>query len=159
MVVALVLAILAPLAAYSVQFAISRRREYLADASGVELTRNPLGLARALNDIAADPQPLRHANRATAHLYIANPLKNKKTKEVSGVFDTHPPIQKRIAILLEMAHVGPEALVPGRSPAGVAAGGSAAEALPVAAAVPNRAAAPCPHDPPPPPAVPPAPPA
>ncbi len=56
MVVALVLAILAPLAAYSVQFAISRRREYLADASGVELTRNPLGLARALNDIAADPQ-------------------------------------------------------------------------------------------------------
>ena len=159
MVVALVLAILAPLAAYSVQFAISRRREYLADASGVELTRNPLGLARALNDIAADPQPLRHANRATAHLYIANPLKNKKTKEVSGVFDTHPPIQKRIAILLEMAHVGPEALVPGRSPAGVAAGGSAAEALPVAAAVPNRAAAPSPHDPPPPPAVPPAPPA
>jgi heat shock protein HtpX len=125
MIVALVLAILAPLAAYSVQFAISRRREYLADASGVELTRNPLGLARALNDIAGDPQPLRHANRATAHLFIANPLKNKKDKEVSGVFDTHPPIQKRIAILLEMAHVGPEALVPGRRAMGV--GGGAAE--------------------------------
>ncbi len=136
MVVAIVLAILAPLAAYSVQFAISRRREYLADASAVELTRNPLGLARALNDIAADPRPLRHANRATAHLYIENPLKNKKTKEASGVFDTHPPIKKRIAVLLEMAHVGPEALVPGRMAAALA-----------------------PHDPPPPPAVPPASPA
>ena len=81
----------------------------------VELTRNPLGLARALHAIAADPSPLRHANRATAHLYIENPL--KKTKEVTGVFDTHPPIQQRIAVLLEMAHVGPEAL------AGAAAAG------------------------------------
>jgi heat shock protein HtpX len=106
--VALVLALVAPAAAYAVQFAVSRRREYLADASAVELTRNPLGLARALSRIAADPQPLRHANRATAHLYIENPL--KKTKEVTGVFDTHPPVQERIAILLAMAHVGPEAL-------------------------------------------------
>jgi heat shock protein HtpX len=110
LIVALVLAILAPLAAYSVQFAISRRREYLADASGVELTRNPLGLAKALTKIAADAEPLRHANRATAHLFIANPLKNKKTKEASGLFDTHPPIQKRIAVLLAMAHAGPDAL-------------------------------------------------
>ncbi len=108
MIVALVLAILAPLAAYAVQFAVSRRREYLADASAVELTRNPLGLARALNDIAADPVKLRHANRATAHLYIANPL--KKAKEVTGAFDTHPPIAQRIKVLLDMAHVGPEAL-------------------------------------------------
>src|SRR5665647_2309844 len=115
LVVGIVLAILAPLAAYSVQFAISRRREYLADASGVELTRDPLGLARALSDIAGDPQPLRHANRATAHLYIANPL---------------PPIQKRIGILLEMAHVGPEALVPGHRAAAAAAGDSAAAAGP-----------------------------
>ena len=160
LVVALVLAILAPLAAYSVQFAISRRREYLADASGVELTRNPLGLARALSDIAGDPQPLRHANRATAHLYIANPLKKRKTKEVSGVFDTHPPIQKRIGILLEMAHVGPEALVPGRRAAAVAAGDSVAAAGPSrAAGAPSRAAGPLPHEPPPPPAAPPAPPA
>jgi heat shock protein HtpX len=151
MVIAIVLAILAPLAAYSVQFAISRRREYLADASGVELTRNPLGLARALNDIAADPQPLRHANRATAHLFIANPLKSKKTKEVSGVFDTHPPIQKRIAILLDMAHVGPEALVPGRR--SMAAGGAGPQAVAGAA---SPAALRGPHDPPPPPAVPPA---
>jgi len=108
MVVALVLAIVAPIAAYAVQFAVSRRREYLADASAVELTRNPLGLARALHTIAADPAPLRHANRATAHLYIANPF--KKDKAVTSVFDTHPPIQKRIAVLLEMAHAGPEAL-------------------------------------------------
>ena len=108
MIVALVLAILAPLAAYAVQFAVSRRREYLADASAVELTRNPLGLARALNNIATDPTKLRHANRATAHLYIANPL--KKAKEVTGVLDTHPPIAQRIKVLLDMAHVGPEAL-------------------------------------------------
>lgn len=108
MIVALVLAILAPLAAYAVQFAVSRRREYLADASAVELTRNPLGLARALNDIAADPRALKVANRATAHLYIENPL--KKTREATGVFDTHPPVRERIRVLLEMAHVGPEAL-------------------------------------------------
>ena len=126
------LAILAPMAAYAVQFAVSRRREYLADASAVELTRNPLGLARALTRIASDPAPLRHANRATAHLYIANPL--KKTKEVTGVFDTHPPIQQRIAVLLEMAHVGPEALAEGAGPAAAgapapqAAGGTAAQA-------------------------------
>jgi len=132
-IVAIVLAILAPLAAYAVQFAVSRRREYLADASAVELTRNPLGLARALTRIASDPAPLRHANRATAHLYIANPL--KKTKEVTGVFDTHPPIQQRIAVLLEMAHVGPEALAAAPAAAGppapqipgVAASGAAAQ--------------------------------
>jgi heat shock protein HtpX len=116
MVVALVLAILAPLAAYAVQFAVSRRREYLADASAVELTRNPLGLARALNDIAADPRPLKSANRATAHLYVENPL--KKTKEATGVFDTHPPVRQRIKVLLDMAHVGPEAL--GERPSGLA---------------------------------------
>ena len=132
-IVAIVLAILAPLAAYAVQFAVSRRREYLADASAVELTRNPLGLARALTRIASDPAPLRHANRATAPLYIANPL--KKTKEVTGVFDTHPPIQQRIAVLLEMAHVGPEALAAAPAAAGppapqipgVAASGAAAQ--------------------------------
>jgi heat shock protein HtpX len=131
MVVALVLAILAPLAAYAVQFAVSRKREYLADASAVELTRNPLGLARALDRIALDPGKLKHANRATAHLYIANPL--KKSKEVTGVFDTHPPISERIRILLAMAHVGPEAL--GERPAGPegapVAGAAAVTAAPV----------------------------
>jgi len=106
-VVALLLAILAPLAAAAVQFAISRRREYLADASGVELTRNPLGLARALHEIAGDTGRLESANRATAHLYIANPLRRQHT---GALFATHPPVDERIAVLLKMAHVGPEAL-------------------------------------------------
>jgi heat shock protein HtpX len=168
MVVALVLAVLAPLAAYAVQFAVSRKREYLADASAVELTRNPLGLARALNSITADPTKLRHANRATAHLYIANPL--KKSKEVTGVFDTHPPISERIKILLEMAHVGPEAL--GERPAGpegapvsgAAAGAqggafgaaaAVAPSAPVTPAQPVTPQAPVPPPPPPPEAAPP----
>lgn len=148
MIVALVLAILAPLAAYAVQFAVSRRRELLADASAVELTRNPLGLARALDRIAADPGKLRHANRATAHLYIANPL--KKTKEVTGVFDTHPPIGERIRILLAMAHVGPEALSqrpPEPEGASVASAGAATGQSgppPVAAVAPPRPVAPSP---------------
>ena len=111
-VIAIVLAILAPFFALMVQMAISRHREYLADASGVELTRNPLGLAHALQKIAGDPRSLRVATRATAHLYIANPLKAKKVKESAGLFDTHPPIQKRIEILLTMAHAGPGALAP-----------------------------------------------
>jgi heat shock protein HtpX len=102
MLMALVLALLAPFFAMIVQFAISRRREYLADASAVQLTRNPAGLASALEKIAADPRPLTHANRATAHLYIANPLKRKKLKESAGMFDTHPPIAKRIEILRAM---------------------------------------------------------
>jgi heat shock protein HtpX len=161
MIVALVLAILAPLAAYAVQFAVSRRRELLADASAVELTRNPLGLARALDRIAADPGKLKHANRATAHLYIANPL--KKTKEVTGVFDTHPPISERIRILLAMAHVGPEAL--GQRPegpdgasvasAGVAGGQSAAAqaaaVVPPPPVVPSPPVMPPRQGPPPPP--------
>jgi heat shock protein HtpX len=154
-IVAIVLAILAPLAAFAVQFAVSRRREYLADASAVELTRNPLGLARALARIASDPAPLRHANRATAHLYIANPL--KKTKEVTGVFDTHPPIQQRIAVLLEMAHVGPEALAAGVGPAtaGTPASSAAGSATAAGGA---QAVTPAPpsqrRQPPPPPAAP-----
>ena len=154
-IVAIVLAILAPLAAYAVQFAVSRRREYLADASAVELTRNPLGLARALNAIASDPRPLRHANRATAHLYIENPL--KKTKEVTGVFDTHPPVRQRIAVLLEMAHVGPEALTETARPAA----GPAAPAAPAGSSTPPAPVTPTPPAAPrqaPPPSMPGAPP-
>jgi heat shock protein HtpX len=153
LIVAIVLAIVAPLAAYSVQFAISRRREYLADATGVQLTRNPLGLARALSVIAADPQSLRHANRATAHLYIANPLKNKKDKAASSVFDTHPPIQKRIEVLLAMAHAGPEALTAGATPqVAEAAAPQPATAFPQpGAGVPPDAPS---YGPPPPPAAP-----
>jgi heat shock protein HtpX len=113
-IVALLLAVIAPLAASLVQFAISRRREYLADASGVELTRNPLGLAKALHKISTDPRSLRRANRATAHLYIANPL--RKIRKSSGIFDTHPPVDDRIGVLLRMAHAGPEALGPTEGP-------------------------------------------
>ncbi|MBK5225690.1 MAG: zinc metalloprotease HtpX [Thermoleophilia bacterium] len=102
LVVALVLAILAPIAARMVQLAISRKREYLADASAVELTRNPDGLANALQKIDSDPEVLEVANRATAHLYIAQPIK-KFEKKSRGLFDTHPPIQERIAILRAMA--------------------------------------------------------
>ena len=116
-VIAIVLAILAPFFALMVQMAVSRHREYLADASGVELTRNPLGLAHALQKIAGDPRSLQVATRATAHLYIANPLKGKKDKDSAGLFDTHPPIQKRIEILLAMAHAGPDALAAPQSAA------------------------------------------
>lgn len=101
MVIGLVMAILAPIAARMVQLAISRRREYLADASAVELTRNPNGLASALEKIAADQEVLEVANRATAHLYIANPVK-KFEKRAKGIFSTHPPIEERIAVLRAM---------------------------------------------------------
>ncbi|MFA5809679.1 MAG: zinc metalloprotease HtpX [Thermoleophilia bacterium] len=101
-VVALVLAILAPIAARMVQLAISRKREYLADASAVELTRNPNGLANALEKIAGDTEQLEAANRATAHLYIAQPIKKFENRK-RGLFDTHPPIGERIAILRAMA--------------------------------------------------------
>jgi len=97
---ALALAAIAPLSVRLVQLAISRRREYLADASAVEITRDPLGLARALEKINGDPRPVAVTNRATAHLYIANPIKRASG---DGLFDTHPPIEKRIAVLRAMA--------------------------------------------------------
>ena len=95
LLVALVAAIVAPLAAQLIKFAISRQREYLADASGALLTRYPEGLARALEKIAADKEPLEVANKATAHLYIANPLKWHKSW-ANNLFSTHPPIEERI---------------------------------------------------------------
>jgi heat shock protein HtpX len=94
-VLAIVLAILAPIFARLVQLAVSRQREYLADSSSVEITRNPAGLERALVKIAADREPLEVANRATQHLYIVNPLK-KNAVEASGLFSTHPPVLERI---------------------------------------------------------------
>ena len=105
LVLALVMAILAPIAARLVQLAISRRRELLADASAVQLTRDPNGLADALQKIADDQEVLVEANRATAHLYIAQPIK-KFGERSRGLFDTHPPIQERIKILRAMAHEG-----------------------------------------------------
>lgn len=99
MVLAVVLSILAPIAAMLMQLAISRKREFLADSSGALLTRYPEGLARALEKISADSEPLEAANRATAHLYIANPFKGKK---ISALFMTHPPMEERIAALRGM---------------------------------------------------------
>ncbi|MDH5200110.1 MAG: M48 family metallopeptidase [Candidatus Bathyarchaeota archaeon] len=99
--VALVAIILTPIAAQLLRFSISRQREYLADASAALLTRYPEGLARALEKIAADPDPLEAANKATAHLYINNPLHEHKSL-LNNLFSTHPPIQERIRLLRAM---------------------------------------------------------
>ena len=98
---ALLGAILAPIAARLIQFAISRQREFLADASGALLTRDPEALARALEKIAGDPAPLHEANKATAHLWISNPLRDHDSF-LNNLFDTHPPIQDRIRLLRAM---------------------------------------------------------
>lgn len=98
---ALLLAIIAPIFATLLQMAISRQREYLADVSSVQLTRNPLGLANALAKIAGDPEPLEAANRATQHLYIVNPLK-VFGMNASALMSTHPPTEARIKILRSM---------------------------------------------------------
>jgi heat shock protein HtpX len=101
LVVALVAAILAPIAATLIQLAVSRRREYLADAEGAMLTRFPEGLASALEKIAADDEPLEAANKATAHLYIENPLR-EHGGFLNSLFSTHPPIEERIKRLRQM---------------------------------------------------------
>ena len=82
-----------------IQLAISRKREFLADADGALLTRYPEGLAKALEKISADPTPMRHANPATAHLFITNPFRGKN---VAKLFMTHPPIKERVKALREM---------------------------------------------------------
>jgi heat shock protein HtpX len=97
-VVAIVLAILAPICARLLQLAVSRQREYLADASAAKLTRYPEGLASALEKISNDKEVLEVANRATQHLYIVNPIKPFE-KRAANLFSTHPPIQDRIARL------------------------------------------------------------
>lgn len=101
MIAGILLALLSPLIAQLIQLAISRKREYLADASGVAMTKNPEGLARALEKISKDAEPLEVANKATAHLYIANPLKNRHDAVgwFAGLFQTHPPVAERITIL------------------------------------------------------------
>ncbi len=105
-VVAIVLAILAPIFARLVQLAVSRQREYLADASSVELTRNPAGLERALGKIASDKEVLEVANRATQHLYIVNPIKKFESR-AQGLFSTHPPIADRINRLRQLTGESP----------------------------------------------------
>jgi heat shock protein HtpX len=100
LVIGLVLALLAPLIAQLLRLAVSRSREYLADASGALLTRYPEGLAGALEKLAADTEPLEAANRATAHLYIVTPLKGEGW--LDSLFDTHPPIAERVRRLRSM---------------------------------------------------------
>ena len=100
-VVAILAAIIAPIVAQAIKFAVSRRREYLADASGALLCRNPEALARALEKIAGDTEPLEAANKATAHLYIANPLK-EHSSALNNLFNSHPPIEERIRLLRAM---------------------------------------------------------
>ena len=100
-VAAIALAVLTPIIATLIQLAVSRQREYLADASGALLTRYPAGLASALRKIAADKEPLEVANKATASLYFANPLKDAPAF-FDHLFDTHPPIEERIKRLEAM---------------------------------------------------------
>jgi heat shock protein HtpX len=100
--VAIVLGILAPIIAQLIYFAVSRRREYLADACGAQFTRYPEGLASALEKIAASTATLQHANRATAPMYIINPLK-QEGMAASDLTSTHPPVKQRIKILRSMA--------------------------------------------------------
>ncbi|MEK7526748.1 MAG: M48 family metallopeptidase [Patescibacteria group bacterium] len=104
-IVGLVFALLSPIIGQLIQLAISRRREYLADASSVSLTRQPSGLISALQKIAADHEPLEAANKATAHMYIVNPFKGHEKRAVSwfaNLFNTHPPMEQRISALKKM---------------------------------------------------------
>ncbi len=100
-IVGLVLAILSPLIANLIKLAVSRKREYLADASGSLLTRYPEGLARALEKIGKQNKPMERANNATAHLFLSSPFGNKD-KGLVRLFQTHPPIADRIAQLRKM---------------------------------------------------------
>lgn len=96
--------ILGPIIATLIQLAISRRREFLADASGALITRYPEGLARALEKISADPVPMRHATSSTAHLFISNPFKKgqKGLSMIATLFSTHPPVEERLKVLRSM---------------------------------------------------------
>lgn len=100
-IIALLLVILAPLAAQFVQLAVSRNREYLADATAVELTRNPVGLINALKKISGDPHDVKGANSATASMYIDVPFK-KRRRQKNNLFATHPSIDSRIGRLEQM---------------------------------------------------------
>lgn len=101
MVAGLILALLSPIIAKLIQLAISRRREFLADATGVSITKFPEGLASALEKLSGDKEPLEAANKATSHLYIVNPLKNHHDSLgwFAGLFNTHPPVAERIKAL------------------------------------------------------------
>ena len=103
LIIAIVLAILSPIAAMLIQMAVSRKREFLADASGALLTRYPEGLALALEKLKNDKTAPKFASNATAHLFIENPFDNKKVNNFfTGLFNTHPPLEERIKILRSM---------------------------------------------------------
>lgn len=104
-VLGIIFAILSPIIGTLIQLSISRRREFMADAGSVTVTRQPQGLISALKKISADTEPLEAANKATAHMYIVNPFKGKTnsvTSTFSGLFNTHPPIAQRIHALQNM---------------------------------------------------------
>ena len=102
-VLGIIAAVLAPIAASLIQLSISRKREFLADASGALLTRYPEGLASALEKISSDSTPIRTANNSNAHLFISSPLRGKESKSwFSKLFLTHPPVEERIANLRGM---------------------------------------------------------
>jgi heat shock protein HtpX len=104
LVLGIIAAILAPLAASLIRLAISRKREFLADASGALLTRYPEGLAKALEKISADLSPLKVANSSTAHLFISSPFRGKESKSwFTGLFQTHPPVEERVRALRGMS--------------------------------------------------------
>ena len=99
-VLGILAAILAPLAATMIKLAVSRKREFLADATGALLTRYPEGLARALEKISADSAPFKRANNSTAHLYISSPFRGKQSKSwFTKLFQTHPPVEERTKAL------------------------------------------------------------
>lgn len=104
-IVGLVLALLSPIIANLIKLALSRRREFLSDATAAAMTKNPEGLARALEKLGQDKEPLEAANKATAHLYIDNPLKNHHDAigMFAKLFNTHPPIEERVARLRGIA--------------------------------------------------------
>lgn len=103
LIIGIILAILSPIAATLIQLAVSRKREFLADASGALLTRYPEGLASALEKLANNRHTLKTASNATAHLFIVNPFKGKEAKQMFvSLFETHPPIEERIKILRSM---------------------------------------------------------
>lgn len=110
MVVGIILAILAPLFAVLLQMAVSRQREYMADASSAEFTRNPESLIHALQKISADQEPLEASNRATQHMYIVNPLKAMGDGGGSSAFDTHPPVSERIKALSNLMGSYPQTM-------------------------------------------------
>jgi heat shock protein HtpX len=105
LVVGILFAVLSPIIAQLIQLAISRRREFMADAGAISLTRQPGGMISALQKIAGDHEPLEVANKATAHLYFESPFKDKAKGGVSwfaGLFNTHPPVEERIKALQAM---------------------------------------------------------